>query len=119
MQVASCTTAFHVTCAIKHKLRMDYKQDGKGRVLRQSYCFKHRFYQLDRETVAKRKASEGTSRNPLSPMLLSAVAAGEFCDFVNLTDGGSCLALGRSLGNSTPRWPACSRRVCVAKLAGL
>ena len=93
-EVPHCTTAFHVTCAIRHRLRMDYVEvkqpsaPGGYAIQRSSYCHRHRYWGLDESGVAERKRAEkqfaAGVETPLSPRLVSAASAGEFCDFVDL-----------------------------------
>lgn len=86
-QVPTCKTAFHVRCAMDHKLRMDLmvKPDGKGEIIRKAFCPRHRNY-VAPETVVSSLHDQKANGGAASPSKRIHGARTEFCDLVSLPD---------------------------------
>lgn len=79
--VPTCSTAFHVSCAVFNGLRLELVTSATGTVTRNAYCIKHQRHKNEIPQKATRHIVNGPGK--LVPEVLS-LATTEFCDFVSL-----------------------------------
>eukprot|EP00039_Didymoeca_costata_P010690 m.144604 g.144604 ORF g.144604 m.144604 type:complete len:526 (+) comp14927_c0_seq5:301-1878(+) len=79
-QVPTCTTAFHVGCAMKEGIRMDLLLNDNGQVLHKAFCRRHENYKVEEQVLIS------PSRQPLPIPTDVAHVKTEFCDFVSMEE---------------------------------
>lgn len=78
--VPTCTTAFHVSCAVFNGLRLELVSTEKGTLSRNAYCVKHQNYKGDVHRGAIRHVVNGPGKAVPEVHSLSTT---EFCEFVD------------------------------------
>lgn len=86
----SCVTAFHVSCAVRHGLRMDLFIDEADMVHREAYCARHCSHTdslakvSGQSAVSTGAAVKDTQQHEREDEYLYINPNKEFCDFVSL-----------------------------------
>ena len=79
----SCTTAFHVTCAMQQNLRMEIVVTKTGMVIRRAFCKRHRAMHPELQPGEIKVVVSGGDRKRRS---LENSVATDFCDHIDVPE---------------------------------